>query len=182
MAGLRRRLSLASFRGEKEMKVYFDTLTSPLGKLTLVADDSALVAVLWENDRPERVPLPEPDRAGTHPVLREAKKQLREFFAGKRKIFDLPLRCRGTPFQNEVWSALREIPYGETISYATLATRIGRARAHRAVGTANGKNPLGIVIPCHRVVAANGNLGGFAGGLPAKELLLRLEAKTGTKK
>jgi methylated-DNA-[protein]-cysteine S-methyltransferase len=168
---------LEKFRGEKEMKTYYDTLSSPVGELTLVADESALVAVLWEVDRPGRVPLPKLARAPAHPILREAKKQLREFFAGKRRTFDLPLRFEGTAFQNEVWRALRDIPYGETISYATLAARIGRARAHRAVGTANGRNPLSIVIPCHRVVASSGHLAGFAGGLPAKELLLELEAR-----
>jgi methylated-DNA-[protein]-cysteine S-methyltransferase len=157
--------------------VAFSTLLTPVGKLTLVAEDSALLAVLWENDSPSRVPLPARKRSETHPILVRAGDQLAEFFAGERRRFDLPLRSSGTPFQAAVWNALREIPYGTTSSYSELARRIGKPGAHRAVGTANGKNPLSIVVPCHRVVAANGALAGFAGGLQAKRYLLDFEAK-----
>jgi methylated-DNA-[protein]-cysteine S-methyltransferase len=160
-------------------KIAFSTLASPVGKLTLVAEERALLAVLWENDSPNRVPLPARQRSKAHPILKRAEEQLEEFFAGERKKFALPLRFSGTPFQVAVWEALREIPYGKTLSYSTLAKRIGRANAHRAVGTANGRNPLSIVVPCHRVIAANGGLAGFAGGLEAKRFLLALETGGG---
>ena len=108
----------------------------------------------------------------------EAARQLREYFAGTRTDFDLPLAPRGTEFQRSVWRQLQEIPYGATISYGELARRVGNPQASRAVGSANGKNPLPIVIPCHRVIAGNGTLGGFGGGLPTKQTLLALEQAT----
>ena len=108
----------------------------------------------------------------------ETVRQLREYFAGKRTSFDLPLAPRGTEFQRSVWRQLQEIPYGETISYGELARRVGNPKASRAVGSANGANPLPIVIPCHRVIAGNGTLGGFGGGLPTKQVLLALEQAT----
>jgi methylated-DNA-[protein]-cysteine S-methyltransferase len=114
------------------------------------------------------------------PVLRAAAAQLAEYFAGKRRTFDLPLAPHGTPFQLAVWSALRAIPYGETRNYAELARAIGRPTASRAVGAANGKNPLGIIVPCHRVIGASGALTGYAGGLSAKRWLLELEATAAT--
>jgi methylated-DNA-[protein]-cysteine S-methyltransferase len=111
----------------------------------------------------------------THPLLDAARRQLDEYFAGTRRVFELPLAPRGTPFQRRVWDALCSIGYGETCSYAAIAAMIGAPRAVRAVGAANGRNPLGIVVPCHRVIGANGTLTGYAGGLERKAGLLRLE-------
>lgn len=150
-------------------------VASPVGALTLVADDDSLVAILWEEDDPARVPLPAAVVAPDHPVLVEAGRQLDEYFAGRRRAFDLPLRFRGTAFQRAVWSALLAIPFGETSSYGAIARSLGRPGAARAVGAANGRNPISIVAPCHRVIGANGALTGFAGGLAAKETLLALE-------
>jgi len=151
------------------------TVTSPVGKLILVASDSGLAAILWENDDPDRVRLGSIMEDPGHPVLISAERQLAEYFAGERKRFDLPLDFNGTEFQKQVWSALLTIPFGETRSYAEIARMIGRPAACRAVGAANGKNPISIVAPCHRVIGANGTLTGFAGGLKAKEYLLQLE-------
>jgi methylated-DNA-[protein]-cysteine S-methyltransferase len=114
-------------------------------------------------------------REGDHAVLRDARRQLEAYFDGTRREFDLPLAPRGTQFQLAVWQSLRGIPYGDTISYAQLAQRIGKPNAMRAVGAANGRNPLPIVVPCHRVIGANGDLTGFGGGLPTKRFLLELE-------
>jgi methylated-DNA-[protein]-cysteine S-methyltransferase len=148
---------------------------SPLGSLTLIAEDAGLVAVLWPGDDPRRVPLP-PAEPRTHPVLETAARQLDEWFSGARRDFDLPLAPRGTPFQRAVWAALAAIPFGSTRSYAAIAREIGKPQAVRAVGAANGRNPLSIVLPCHRVVGAAGALTGFAGGLAAKRWLLAHEA------
>ncbi len=148
---------------------------SPLGKLKLVASDMGLVALLWENDDPKRVPLDEPIENGDHPILALTEKELEEYFAGQRSVFSVPLDMRGTPFQKQVWEALRGIPFGETQSYGQLANRLGRPRAARAVGAANGRNPVSIIVPCHRVLGSSGKLTGFAGGLDAKAYLLTLE-------
>jgi len=162
--------------GETNMTLFFKEMKSPVGKLKLVASSRALVAVLWEQERPNRVKLDEMSLDPRHPVLIEAERQLAEYFAGKRTQFDLPLQPQGTEFQKKVWRALREIPFGKTKSYLELARTIGSPDASRAVGAANGKNPLSIVVPCHRVVGADGALTGFAGGLEAKAALLALEA------
>jgi methylated-DNA-[protein]-cysteine S-methyltransferase len=148
---------------------------SPVGKLRLVASDAGLAAILWENDNPTRVRLGEPIARDDHPVLLEAERQLREYFDGRRTKFDLQLDFSGTEFQKRVWSALLTIPYGETRSYAQIARQIGRPEAVRAVGAANGKNPLSIVAPCHRVIGSSGALTGFAGGLETKAFLLEHE-------
>jgi methylated-DNA-[protein]-cysteine S-methyltransferase len=151
------------------------TLPSPVGVLTLVATAGHLVAVLWEDDR--RRILSGPATVATDdPVLAAAATQLDEYFAGARRRFDLPLRFIGTPFQQSVWTQLLAIPFGETRSYGQIAHRLGRPTAARAVGAANGRNPLSIVAPCHRVVGSGGALTGFAGGLAAKRYLLALEA------
>jgi methylated-DNA-[protein]-cysteine S-methyltransferase len=150
-------------------------MASPVGTLTLVASDDGLAAVLWENDRPGRVPLSIRGEELSHPVLLEAERQLREYFGGTRTQFTLPLDVVGTPFQRQVWEALRSIPYGETRSYAEIADQIGSPRAVRAVGAANGRNPLSIVAPCHRVIGSSGQLTGFAGGLEVKAQLLAFE-------
>jgi methylated-DNA-[protein]-cysteine S-methyltransferase len=153
------------------------TMASPVGTLTLVATDHGLAAVLWENDRPGRVPLEVAAEDRTHPVLVEAQRQLEEYFAGRRTVFELKLDLEGTPFQRQVWAALLTIPFGETRSYAEIATQLGNPRAVRAVGAANGRNPVSIVAPCHRVIGSTGKLTGFAGGLDAKARLLELERR-----
>lgn len=151
------------------------TMRSPVGILTLIASNDGLAAILWENDKPRRVPLTVVAEDATHPVLLEAERQLEEYFAGRRKIFDLALDVSGTEFQKKVWRALLAIPYGETRTYAEIAREIGHPTAVRAVGAANGRNPLSIVAPCHRVIGSSGALTGFAGGLAVKAQLLRLE-------
>jgi methylated-DNA-[protein]-cysteine S-methyltransferase len=152
---------------------------SPVGPLTLVAHDTALVAVLWPDERVGRVRFSTEPVAddGAHPIIAEAVRQLDEYFAGERRSFDLELDPSGTEFQREVWWALAEIPFGETSTYAKQAVAIGRPRAVRAVGSANGRNPLSIVLPCHRIVAADGRLAGFAGGLETKQWLLDHERR-----
>ena len=157
------------------MKLAFIEMASPVGTLKLVANETALVAVLWENENPKRVRLAELVEQADHPILLETQKQLTEYFAGKRQQFDLPLDFAGTEFQHKVWQALLSIPFGETRSYRDIAEQIGNVKAVRAVGAANGKNPISIIAPCHRVVGANGKLVGFAGGLHNKDILLRLE-------
>jgi methylated-DNA-[protein]-cysteine S-methyltransferase len=149
--------------------ILYDTVDSPLGKLLLAGGERALTTLRMDGTpgagwRRERGPF------------REAADQLRAYFAGELREFDLPLAPHGTPFQQRVWAALREIPYGTTISYAELAVAVGRPDAARAVGAANGRNPLAIVIPCHRVIGASGTLTGYGGGLARKRLLLDLEA------
>ena len=152
--------------------LYRSLVPSPVGPLTLVACDEGLVAILWPDDAPGRVRLADATGRDDHAVLNAAAEQINEYFAGTRTRFALPLAPRGTPFQRDVWRALADIPFGETRSYAEIARAIGRPTATRAVGAANGRNPLSIVAPCHRVVGANGTLTGFAGGLAAKRFLL----------
>ena len=149
--------------------------TSPVGTLKLVVSDNGLAAILWENDDPDRVRLGAMTEQPGHPVLVETMRQLDDYFAGKRSRFDLPLDFHGTEFQKSVWAALLTIPFGETRSYAEIARQLGRPTAFRAVGAANGKNPISIVAPCHRVIGTNGALTGFAGGLEGKAFLLDLE-------
>jgi methylated-DNA-[protein]-cysteine S-methyltransferase len=154
------------------MMLFYKEMESPVGKLKLVANADALVAILWERERPNRVKLAMLRCDPQLPILLETERQLKEYFGGTRKEFNLPLELAGTEFQNKVWQALREIPFGQTRSYLDLAKSIGSAKAVRAVGAANGKNPLSIIVPCHRVVGANGTLTGFAGGLEVKAKLL----------
>ncbi|RYG60999.1 MAG: methylated-DNA--[protein]-cysteine S-methyltransferase [Alphaproteobacteria bacterium] len=152
------------------------TIPSPVGPLALVASPTGLVAVLWENDSPTRVSLPSLQPDASNPILKMAEEQLAAYFKGTLTAFTIPLHVHGTPFQQQVWQALRSIPYGETRSYAHIAHQLGAPTATRAVGAANGKNPLSIIVPCHRVVGATGSLTGFAGGLPAKQFLLNHES------
>lgn len=147
---------------------------SPVGPLLVAADDAALVAIEFPSSR-HPVARGGDWVEGDNAVLARTRRQLGEYFAGKRTTFDLPLGPRGTEFQRGVWRTLASIPYGETVSYAQLASRIGKPSAMRAVGAANGRNPLPIVLPCHRVIGADGSLTGFGGGLPTKQFLLELE-------
>lgn len=154
------------------------TMNSPVGQLRLVADDDSLVAILWPEEREGRVRFAaEPAPVTTHPMLDEAIVQLDEYFSGDRKVFDLPLDPRGTEFQRSVWWSLASIAFGETSTYGKQAANIGRPTAVRAVGSANGRNPLSIVLPCHRIVGADGKLTGFAGGIDTKRWLLDHEAR-----
>jgi methylated-DNA-[protein]-cysteine S-methyltransferase len=152
-------------------------MNSPVGKLKLVASHRGLAAILWENDDPKRVRLSPLAENKEHPVLVEAERQLNQYFAGKRKTFSLKFDFAGTEFQKKVWQALATIPFGETRSYGQIARQIGQSKAVRAVGAANGKNPISIIVPCHRVIGSNGQLTGFAGGLETKASLLRIESE-----
>lgn len=150
-------------------------INTPVGDLKIVVNDQALVAILWDQEKPNRVPLPAQIESKNDPLILETEKQLNEYFQGQRKAFSLPLELRGTPFQAQVWERLKQIPYGTTLSYKTIASQIGKPDAVRAVGTAIGRNPISIIIPCHRVIGRKGSLTGFAGGLPRKKFLLMLE-------
>jgi methylated-DNA-[protein]-cysteine S-methyltransferase len=156
------------------------TVRSPVGVLTLIASDDGLAAILRENDRPGRVRLDVVAEDPKHPVLLATERQLAEYFGGRRKAFDLTLDFAGTQFQKKVWRALLTIPFGETRTYAQIAKQVGDPKAVRAVGAANGRNPISIVAPCHRVIGSNGKLTGFAGGLDVKAQLLRLEGADAT--
>lgn len=148
---------------------------SPVGALTLVASDAGLAAILWEDDDPARVRLAEREQHPDHPMLMQAAQQLTAYFAGHLRQFTVPLDFHGTDFQRQVWAALCAIPYGETRSYGDIARTIGHPTASRAVGAANGRNPISIIAPCHRVVGTNGALTGFAGGVEIKRWLLDFE-------
>lgn len=153
-------------------------MASPVGELTLVASDAGLRSVTWPNERPRRVaPAPGPGLSfgQGHPVLETAQRQLGEYFAGERTGFDIPLDLVGTAFQRAAWLSLATIPYGETVSYGEQARRLGRPKAARAVGAANGRNPISIILPCHRVIGSGGALTGYAGGLDVKRMLLEHE-------
>lgn len=160
------------------MMLFYKEIESAVGKLKLVASSNALVAVLWERERPNRVKLDTARLDPQQPILLETERQLKEYFSGERIQFDLPLQPDGSEFQKKVWQALRAIPFGETRSYLDLAKTVGSSRAARAVGAANGRNPLSIIVPCHRVVGTDGSLTGFAGGLETKAALLALEARS----
>ena len=156
--------------------IHYTVMDSPIGPLMLVSGPAGLAEIRFtpagETPKPAVEWQHDPD------VFADAIRQLQDYFAGKRQVFDLPLDPQGTPFQRQVWAALQTIPYGETISYAELAQRIGKTSAVRAVGAANGQNPLPIVIPCHRVIGSDGSLTGYGGGLFIKRLLLDLERQT----
>lgn len=146
-------------------------IPSILGKLLLEEEDGKIVCLLFERDIPANV-----EQSDT-PTLRKAAQELSEYFAGNRKEFDIPLNPKGTDFQKSVWNALCTIPYGKTMSYGQVAAQIGNPKASRAVGMANNKNPIPILIPCHRVIGANGKLVGYGGGIWIKQKLLELEQK-----
>ncbi len=153
----------------------YTQIESPLGPLILAADDAGLRQILFVHGR--HPAKPDPSWHENSDPLQPAIHQLRSYFAGELETFDLPLAPEGTPFQQNVWRELCDIPYGQTISYGELAHRIGNPKASRAVGLANGSNPIPIVIPCHRVIGSNGKLTGYGGGLPIKEKLLALERR-----
>jgi methylated-DNA-[protein]-cysteine S-methyltransferase len=157
------------------MSTYYAQLLSPIGSLLLVADDSGLRQLAFSENG--RAAAPNPDWKQDPSALDEPIRQLRAYFAGELESFDFALAPEGTPFQQRVWNQLCKIPYGYTISYGELARRIGNPNASRAVGLANGANPISIVIPCHRVIGSNGKLTGYGGGLPVKEKLLTLERR-----
>jgi methylated-DNA-[protein]-cysteine S-methyltransferase len=159
------------------MTYAYKTIASPVGELKLVASDTGLAAILWENDDPGRVRLGPLVEDRDHPILIETERQLGDYFAGRLRAFSISLDFNGTDFQKQVWAALLAIPFGETRSYAEIARAVGRPTAFRAVGAANGKNPISIIAPCHRVIGTNGSLTGFAGGLKAKQLLLGIERR-----
>ena len=160
-------------------------IETPIGPMTLGATGDALVLA----DFSERLLMPVqlattrrrigPTSAGSSPLLDRAERQLREYLGGDRVEFDLPIQLPGSPFQEQVWGELRRIPFGETISYGEMARRVGAPAASRAVGRANGSNRIAVIVPCHRVIAAGGGLGGYGGGLPAKRFLLDLEQRRG---
>jgi len=158
--------------------LYSTAHSTPVGTLTLVASDRGLRAVLWPKLSPQRAGIsPRPRRNPDHPILQKAVQQLDEYFAGTRTSFDLPLDLEGTRFQLATWRSLADIPFGATTTYGRQAAALGIPTAARAVGAANGANPVCIVLPCHRVIGANGSLTGFGGGLPIKQWLLDHEAQ-----
>jgi methylated-DNA-[protein]-cysteine S-methyltransferase len=162
----------------KGVELFYKEMASAVGKLKLIANAKTLVAVQMERDQPDRLGLDPPGADERHPILAETEQQLSDYFAGKRRSFELPIDPRGTAFQKQVWRCLERIPFGTTKSYGDIARTVGSPRGFRAVGAACGKNPLAIVVPCHRVVGANGKLTGFGGGLDAKAELLAFEART----
>ena len=155
---------------------FYDLYESPHGEILLAATPTGLSGVYFSGQK--YFPKDESNwrREGGHAVLRQAKQELAEYFSGSRRRFDVALDASGTPFQRAVWSAICTVPYGETISYGELARRAGAAGRARAAGAATGRNPIGIIVPCHRIVGADGNLTGYAGGLERKRALLGLEA------
>jgi methylated-DNA-[protein]-cysteine S-methyltransferase len=152
--------------------IHRTTIDSPIGTITLVADDDALVEVHLPDEKSSSLTVAEDTTPAEHKVLAQAASELSEYFAGDRLEFDVPVAPHGTAFQLAAWQALRTIPYGETVSYGEQARRLGDRNLARAVGAANGRNPLPIVVPCHRVVGANGHLTGFGGGIECKAWLL----------
>jgi methylated-DNA-[protein]-cysteine S-methyltransferase len=161
---------------DKQTSYSYKTMNSPVGRLKLVATDRGLAAILWEKDDPKRVRLGPLEEDKNHPVLIETERQLNDYFTGKLKEFSLKFDFAGTDFQRKVWQALAAIPFGETRTYRDIARQIGRPKAVRAVGAANGRNPISIIVPCHRVIGSNGKLTGFAGGLETKAFLLKTES------
>lgn len=158
------------------MEYFYQKITSPIGDLYVVSNASSLVAIhfakSWKEEKENYVQI----KMSNTPLLKKTQKQLSEYFSGKRTEFDLPVAPEGTDFQKSAWKTLQKIPFGKTWSYLEQATKMGKPKAIRAVGGANGRNPIPIVIPCHRVIGKNGTLTGYAGGLSIKEQLLKIEA------
>ncbi|RMZ60219.1 methylated-DNA--[protein]-cysteine S-methyltransferase [Chryseobacterium nematophagum] len=160
---------------ENQKLLIYKDVASPVGLIRVITSDQGLVAIIWEGENYKRTQLSEPSRDDEHPILLQAEQQLNEYFENKRTTFDVPLDFKGTEFQVKVWEALLKIPYGVTKTYGELAKILGDIKAVRAVGGALNKNPISIIVPCHRVVGASGKLVGFAGGLKNKSILLDLE-------
>lgn len=160
---------------ENRKPLIYKDVPSSVGVIRVISSDRGLVAIIWEGEDYKRTKLSEPVRDDEHPLLLKAEQQLNEYFQNKRTAFDIPLDFRGTEFQIRVWEALLKIPYGLTKTYGELAKILGDSKAVRAVGGALNKNPISIIVPCHRVVGASGKLVGFAGGLDNKSILLDLE-------
>lgn len=155
----------------------YTTIESPIGELLLVGDGNTLSGLYMQDGRkPKRIA---PSWTESAAPFADVRAQLQEYFAGERTTFDVALAPQGAPFEREVWRALEEIPYGETVSYGEIARRVGQPSAARAVGTANGRNPIAVIVPCHRVIGADGSLTGYGGGLERKRLLLELERGQG---
>ena len=161
------------------MTLQLATMESPVGELRVITSGSGVVAVLWEQEDENRVRFSEPVERVSEPrgITASAIAQLKEYFAATRQVFELPLDPRGTVFQVKAWRSLATIPYGRTASYKEQATLVGSPTAVRAIGAANGKNPLSIILPCHRVIGSNGSLTGFAGGIDAKRAMLEFELR-----
>lgn len=159
----------------------FKSINSIVGTLTIIVNNFQLIAILWDNEKPNRVMLGHMEEDSTNPLLLKVEKQLKEYFEGKRQTFDLPLKMDGTAFQKAVWEELKKIPFGQSVSYKYIAQKLNNQKAVRAVGSANGRNPISIIVPCHRVIGADGNLSGFAGGVDRKKILLDLERSVLTK-
>ena len=159
---------------EAQSIFHYKVIDSPVGPITLVASETALVSLTWGKAL-AKLEFSECKNEHKHSIIKTAEIQLEEYFTGGRTTFDIPLDPKGTEFQKRVWEELSKIPYGQTITYGEQAKRLGRPKSARAVGAANGKNPIGIVIPCHRVIGASGSLTGFAGGIETKRQLLAIE-------
>ncbi len=160
-------------QNKQTTQILYTTMESPIGELLLVGDGKTLSGLYMQDGRrPKRIAT---DWTESAAPFADVKRQLEEYFAGNRTTFDIPLAAEGAPFEREVWHALEEIPYGETVSYGEIARRVGQPTAARAVGTANGRNPIAVIVPCHRVIGADGSLTGYGGGLERKRLLLELE-------
>lgn len=162
-------------RTSVEENYWYKKIKSPLGDLDLVANDKSLLIVQMEDHTHDHLANLNLKKGDHHKVLKATEKQLKEYFAGARKKFDLPIEFKGTEFQKQVWGQLLKIPYGKCTTYGVQALKIGRPQAARAVGACNGKNPISIIVPCHRVIGASGKLIGYAGGLSVKKHLLQLE-------
>jgi methylated-DNA-[protein]-cysteine S-methyltransferase len=160
----------------KTEAIFYNEADSPLGRLLFVASERGLRGIYFEQHKHFRG-RGNWQHAPEHPILLKAMREMQEFFDGKREQFDVPLDLQGTPFQQTVWQALLRIPFGDTISYGEHAQRVGKPEAARAVGAAIGRNPVSIIVPCHRVVAGNGNITGYAGGLERKRALLAFESR-----
>lgn len=158
-----------------DKRLVYKDVSSPVGLIRVIASDVGLVAIIWEGEGYKRTQLSIPERKNQHPILLQTEKELKEYFENSRKVFDIPLDLEGTEFQIKVWKALLKIPYGITKTYGEMAKILGDTKAVRAVGGALNKNPISIIVPCHRVVGASGKLVGFAGGLENKSILLDLE-------
>jgi len=160
-------------QAKQSKQTMYTTVDSPIGELLLVGDGDTLSGLYMQDGRkPRRIATNWSESAAP---FADVKRQLEEYFTGERTTFDVKLAAEGAPFEREVWHALEEIPYGETVSYGEIARRVGQPTAARAVGTANGRNPIAVIVPCHRVIGADGSLTGYGGGLERKRLLLELE-------